>query len=51
MNPQTKSRIQMFGAWCPVGYVVCICVGWVVVAGFLFPPPPSNTAERIQALN
>jgi hypothetical protein len=51
MNPQTKSKFQMFGAWCAIGYLILICVGWAAVAGFLFPPTsPANTAEQIQAL-
>jgi hypothetical protein len=51
MNPNVKSKIQMLGAWCAIGYIGCAVVGWAVIAGFLFPPtPPSNTAEQIAAL-
>ena len=51
MDAITKSKIQMFGAWCAIGYVVFVFAGWAGVAGLLFPPtPPSNNAEQIWAL-
>lgn len=51
MNPLAKSKIQMFGAWCAIGYVVFAVFGWAGVAGFLFPPtPPSATSNQIWEL-
>lgn len=51
MNPLTKSKIQMLGAWCSIGYMVTVFLGWAGIAGLLFPPtPPSDTAEQIAAL-
>lgn len=51
MNALTKSKIQMFGAWCAIGYVITVFAGWAGAAGFLFPPtPPSDSAEQIAAL-
>lgn len=51
MNALTKSKLQMLGAWCAIGYLVTVFIGWGGIAGLLFPPtPPSNTVEQIQAL-
>lgn len=51
MDPLAKSKIQMFGAWCAIGYVVMVFFGWGLVAGFLLPPtPPSSTAAEIANL-
>lgn len=51
IKPETKSRIQMLGAWGAIGYLVTVFLGWAGIAGLLFPPtPPSNTAEQIAAL-
>lgn len=51
INPQTKSRLQMFGAWCAIGYMVTVFLGWGGIAGLLFPPTaPSKSAEEIFAL-
>jgi hypothetical protein len=50
MNPLLRSRMQMFGAWCAIGYVVTVSVGWGLLAGFLPPTPPTATASEIAAL-
>ena len=31
MKASTKSKIQMFGVWCGIGYIVLILVGWALV--------------------
>jgi hypothetical protein len=50
MNAATKSRIQMFGAWCGLLYVVFVVVGWVVVAGFFPLHLPGASAAEINAI-
>lgn len=50
MEPLTKSRIQMFGVWCAVGYIVTVLVGWGAIAGFLPPTSPSANASQIAAI-
>jgi hypothetical protein len=50
MDPLTKSRIQMFGVWCAIGYLAVLFVGWGGVAGFLPPTAPSAGAGQIAAL-
>ena len=50
MKPTTYSKIQMFGAWCGVGYIVAILVGWAVAAGFFPPHSPSASATDIAAI-
>jgi hypothetical protein len=50
MDPLTKSRIQMFGVWCGIGYLVLVFVGWGGFAGFLPPTAPSAGAGQIAAL-
>ena len=49
MKTTTKSRIQMLGAWCGVGYIVTILVGWALIAGFLPPTSPQTGADEIAA--
>ena len=31
MKASTKSKIQMFGVWCGIGYIVLILVGLLVL--------------------
>ena len=50
MDPLTKSRIELVGAWCAVGYLVLVFSGWGLVPGFLPPTPPSASAAQIAAL-
>jgi hypothetical protein len=50
MDPSTKSRIEMFGVWCGVGYLVLLFAGWGGMAGFLPPTAPSADADRIAEL-
>lgn len=50
MEPLTKSRIQMFGVWCAIGYLVALFIGWGAIAGFLPPTAPSADAAQIAAL-
>ncbi|WP_156766424.1 hypothetical protein [Mycobacterium sp. E2327] len=50
MEPLTKSRIQMFGVWCAIGYLAALFIGWGAIAGFLPPTAPSADAAQIAAL-
>jgi hypothetical protein len=50
MDPLTKNKIQMFGAWCAIAYVVLILIGWGGIAGFLPPTAPSAGPGDIAAL-
>lgn len=50
MEPLTKSRIQMFSAWCGIAYLVMLFVGWGGMAGFLPPSAPSKSAAQIAEL-
>jgi len=47
MTDSTKSRIQMFGVWCAVGYLALLFIGWGAVAGFLPPTDPTDTAAQV----
>jgi len=49
MEPLAKSRIQMFGAWCAISYLVALFISWGAIAGFLPPMAPSADAARIDA--
>ena len=51
MAPTTKSKIQMLGVWCGIGYLLLIFGGWGLVAGFILPPlPPSTGVNEIAAM-
>jgi hypothetical protein len=50
MDPLTKSRIQMFGVWCAIAYLVALFIGWGAIAGFLPPTAPSADAAQIATL-
>lgn len=50
MIASTQSSIRMFGAWCGVGYIVSLLIGWWVFAGFLPAPPPTTTPEEVAAM-
>lgn len=50
MKITTKSKLQMFGFWSGIGYIVTILLGWALIAGFIPPPPPSNTVDQVAAL-
>jgi hypothetical protein len=50
MEPLAKSRIQMFGAWCAISYLVALFISWGAIAGFLPPIAPSANAAQIAAL-
>jgi hypothetical protein len=45
-----KTRTQMFGIWCAIGYLASVFGGWGLVAGFLPPVAPSAGAGQIAAL-
>jgi hypothetical protein len=50
MDLLTKSRIQMFGVWCGIGYLVVLFAGWGGLAGFLPPTAPSAGSGQIAVL-
>ncbi|MCV7102822.1 hypothetical protein [Mycobacterium palustre] len=50
MDSSTKSKVEMFGVWCGIGYLVLLFAGWGAMAGFLPPTPPSAGADHIAAL-
>lgn len=50
MDALTKSRVQMLGAWCGIGYLVAIFGGFGLVAGWLPPTPPTNSVAEIAAM-
>ena len=50
MDATTKSKIQMFGAWCGVLYVLFVVVGWIIVAGFFPLHLPGASAAEINAV-
>ena len=50
MNPLTKSKIQMAGASCAIGYLVLLFFAWWPIAGFLPPVPPSAPAADVAQL-
>jgi hypothetical protein len=50
MKTTTRSKIQMLGAWCGVGYVVVVVLGWIAVAGFFPLHQPAASAEEITAI-
>lgn len=47
MDSMTRSRIQMFGLWCGLGYLALVLIGWGAVAGFLPPTHPIDGALKI----
>lgn len=51
MNPLVRSRVDMFGVYCILGYIALLFLGWGVIAGFLTPPvSPAKDAEDIADL-
>ena len=49
MNTELARKVNLFGAWCGVYYVVLVMVGWWVVGGFYPVHKPSAGAEEIAA--
>ena len=45
-----KGKAQLLGAWCGIGYMVTLMVGWWNIAGFIPPISPSASAEEVAAL-
>jgi hypothetical protein len=41
-------KTNLFGAWCGIGYIVLLLVGWWIVGGFFPLHKPSASAEEIQ---
>lgn len=47
MNKELSLKVNIFGAWSGVVYMLALFVGWWVVGGFFPPHSPSNTAEEV----
>jgi len=45
-----RRKLQLLSAWCGVLYVLGLLIGWALVAGFLPPHRPSDTADTITAI-
>jgi hypothetical protein len=50
MDPAARSKIQLFGAYCGVLYMVLLLIGWWLFAGFLPPLRPSTSAAEVAAI-
>ena len=50
MDAAARRRLERFGAWSGVTYMVTLGLGWVAVAGFIPPPSPAAPAAEIAAL-
>lgn len=51
MLSSVTERLHRFGAWCGVGYLVTVGLGWGIIAGFLIPPhDPTYSATTIAAI-
>lgn len=50
VNPGTQYKIQLVGAWCGIGYIVSIFIGWLLIAGFMPPMSPATGAAQIAAV-
>jgi hypothetical protein len=40
-------KLHRFGGWCAAGYLFALIVGWIIIAGFLPPPSPTQPPSRI----
>ena len=45
-----NARAQILGAWCGIGYMVFIMVGWWPIAKFFPPLSPAASADQVAAL-
>jgi hypothetical protein len=50
MNESLSRRVNLFGAWCGLFYVIVLFVGWWAVAGFFPLHSPSAGAAEIAAI-
>jgi hypothetical protein len=50
MRASAKTKLNLFGAWCAIGYLITVFGGWGLCAGFLPPVSPSAGAEEIASL-
>lgn len=49
MNESIVRKTNLFGAWCGIGYIALLLVGWWIVGGFFPLHEPSASAEEIAA--
>jgi len=49
MDETVIRKVNLAGAWCGVGYVIFLLVGWWVVGGFFPLQSPSESAAQIAA--
>jgi hypothetical protein len=47
MDDKVNTRVLMFGAWGALLYPGLLILGWLWLAGFVPPPPPTASAEQI----
>jgi hypothetical protein len=47
MDTAAQSKLQMFGAWCGIYYLILLIAGWAIIAGFIPPHHPYATADAI----
>ena len=47
MNDKVNTKVLMFGAWGALLYPGLLIIGWLWLAGFVPPPPPTASAEHI----
>ena len=47
MNDKVNTKVLMFGAWGALLYPGLLIIGWLWLAGFVPPPPPTASAEQI----
>ena len=45
-----NARAQLLGAWCGIGYIVVIMLGWWTFAGFIPPISPASGADQVASL-
>jgi hypothetical protein len=47
MNDKVNTKVLMFGAWGALLYPGLLILGWLWLAGFVPPPPPTASANQI----
>lgn len=48
-NPDLRPGVLKFGAWSGIIFIVLCAFGWVVLAKYIPPPSPQDSAEEIAA--
>lgn len=50
MDTAVSRQLRRMGAWCGMGYLAAVLGGWALVAGFIPPHNPADSAEQIAAI-